>query len=65
MRITIHNDDDSIVFDSDGKTVSMPTDQAGRSFIFFSLMGSLALLCQIPQMHEIPDDEPEPGAVKQ
>ena len=65
MRVTIHNDDDDIVFDSDGKTVSMPTDQAGRSFVFFSLMGSLAVLCQVPQMHEIPDNVPGPSPMKQ
>lgn len=65
MRITIQNDADGIVFESDGQTVSMPTDQAQRSFVFYSLMGSLALLCQIPQMHEIPDDAPETGAIKQ
>lgn len=64
MRITIY-DDENVVFESDGKTVSMPTDQAGRSFIFYALMGSLALLCQIPQMHEIPDEAPDPGAPKQ
>ena len=64
MRITIH-DENGLVFESDGKTVSMPTDQAGRSFVFYSLMGCLAVLCQVPQMHEIPDDVPEPGAMKQ
>lgn len=65
MRITIENEDGSIAFDSDGKIVSMPTDQAGRSFIFHVLMGSLALLCQIPQMHELPENLPEAGALKQ
>jgi len=64
MRITIH-DDDGIVFDSDGKTVLMPIDQAQRSFVFYSLMGSLALLCRVPQMHELPDDTPKTGAVTQ
>lgn len=64
MRITIHDDDD-LVFDSDGKTVLMPTDQVQRSFVFYALMGSLALLCQIPQMHDISDDVSDPGALTQ
>ncbi len=64
MRITIH-DDENVVFESDGKTVLMPTDANQRSFVFYSLMGSLALLCQIPQMHEIPDDATDPGPLKQ
>lgn len=56
MRITIQDEND-VVFEFDGKTVSMPTDQAGRSFVFFSLMGSLAALCHVTQMHEIPEKE--------
>lgn len=64
MRITIHDDND-LVFESDGKTVSMPTDPTQRSFVFYALMGSLAALCHVPQMHEIPDDDPEPGFLKQ
>lgn len=64
MRITIHNDDE-IVFESDGKTVLMPSDQAQRSFVFYALMGSLALLCRVPQIHEIPDDVADPGALAQ
>lgn len=62
MRITIQGDN-GIVFEFDGKTVSMPTDQAQRSFVFYALMGSLAALCHVTQMHEIPDDAP--GGLKQ
>lgn len=62
MRITIQ-DDDGVVFEFDGKTVSMPTDQTQRSFAFYALMGSLAALCRVPQMNEVLDEEPE--AMKQ
>lgn len=64
MRITTHDDND-LVFESDGKTVSMPTDPIQRSFVFYALMGSLAVLCQVPQMHEITDVVPGPGPLTQ
>ncbi|SIR60450.1 hypothetical protein [Bosea sp. TND4EK4] len=64
MRITIHDDND-VVFDSDGKTVLMATDEAQRSFIFEVLTASLAMLCRVTPSHEIPDYDPEPGQQKQ
>ncbi|MDP3600954.1 MAG: hypothetical protein Q8R85_07320 [Bosea sp. (in: a-proteobacteria)] len=64
MRITIQ-DDENVVFESDGKTVLMPTDPTQRSFVFYALMGSLAALCHIPQMHELPDDVAESETMKQ
>lgn len=64
MRITIQDDVD-VVFDSDGKTVLMATDQAQRDFIFYALTASLAMLCRVTPLNEVPDDAPEPGQLKQ
>lgn len=64
MRITIQDDND-VVFDSDGTTVLMATDQAQRDFIFHTLMGSLAMLCRVTPLHELPDDARESGQLKQ
>ncbi len=64
MRITIQDDND-VVFDSDGKTVLMAADQEQRDFIFHALMGSLAMLCRVTPLDEVPDDAPEPGQLKQ
>lgn len=61
MRITIQNESD-VVFEFDGKTLTMPTDQIHRSFVFYALIGSLSALCNIPLVQEIPDEEP--GTVK-
>lgn len=64
MRITIQDDVD-VVFDSDGKTVLMATDETQRRFIFEALTASLAMLCRVTPLHEVPDDAPEPGQLKQ
>lgn len=64
MRITIQDDND-VVFDSDGKTVLMATDEAQRRFIFEALTASLAMLCRVTPLHELPEDGPEPGRLKQ
>lgn len=58
MRITIQNESD-VVFEFDGTTLTMPTDQVHRSFVFYALMGSLSALCNIPQMQDVPDEAPE------
>lgn len=58
MRVTIRNGDSEVVFETDGKTVQMPMDEVQRSFIFYSLMGCLAILCQVKPMQELLEDHP-------
>lgn len=64
MKITIENDEE-VVFQSDGHTVLISEDKIVRSFIFHALTGSLGILCGVPKMTELPDDEASAAGLSQ